>query len=82
MMFRYKVVVGTADPRPDGSPSYDFRLNDDPRRKSLESVLNQLAKEGWEPWHMALPISYTVFRDKPNETPVTLIFRRREDLEQ
>lgn len=83
-MFRYKVVVGVADPRDDGSPDYSLRVAekqktlDEERPDTLEAILNRLAAEGWEPWHLSLPTSYVFFHDKPREAPVTFIFRREE----
>jgi hypothetical protein len=72
--FEYKVVVGIAEPGRDGVPGYSF---DVPKRPcNLEAVLNRLAAEGWEPWQLALPTSYCLMKDRPQETPVTLVFRR------
>lgn len=83
-MFCYRVVVGTASADADGVPYYSFRVEEkqkslgEPRPDSLEAVLNHLAAEGWEPYQFFLPTSYVVFRDKPQEAPVTLVFRREE----
>ena len=75
-MFVYKVVVGTIDQAGYGFPRYTLDVEEP--SKSLESVLNCNAQAGWELWHLSLPTSYQVIRDKSEEAPVTLIFRREE----
>jgi hypothetical protein len=61
-MFRYKAVVGVAEPLGDGSPSYVLRVAekrqtlDEERPDTLEAMLNRLAAEGWEPWYLALAL--------------------------
>lgn len=74
--FRYKVVVGIAEPGNDGTPVYSLDVPERPR--DLEAVVNRLAAEGWELWHLALPTTYVVLKDQPKDSPVTLVFRREE----
>lgn len=79
-MFRYKVVVGVAEPLGDGSPSYVLRVAekrqtlDEERPDTLEAVLNRLAAEGWEPWYLALPTSYVFFSRQTARGPRHLDF--------
>ena len=76
-MYQYKVVVGTSEPHAkDGAPDYFLDVKETP--KTLEAVLNRLAADGWEPWHLVLPTAYPVVNERSREVPVTLIFRREE----
>ena len=83
-MFEYKVIAGIARPGPGDEPRYVFQLDDDPKGvyRGLEWVLNHLAKEDWEPWHMTLPTSFTILGGRQEDTPVTLVFRRKEGPEK
>jgi hypothetical protein len=76
-MFEYKCIVGSASPHPiDGSPEYNFYFNQKTMR--IDDTLNEMSKDNWEPIHFALPTVYPVFRDRPNDAPATIIFRREK----
>jgi len=77
-MYEYKVLTGIAAPELDGIPKYIFQVNGNKKKQEdLSSVINRMARNGWEPWHLALPTTYPVYRNYIRNAPVTIIFRRK-----